>query len=139
MGNSRRLRALADWRSLLARRAISATIHSRGRILQENLDRSFYCPRSSAGRVLFDVILIVVGAILIAVLLQPSFRTIHPPVQTAEKHCPRFVRLSFPLAVMLLAIVIILFVSAGVSVVFAGPPAVIVFIAIKKIAARVPL
>jgi hypothetical protein len=46
--------------------------------------------------------------------------------------CPAFI----PLAVMLLAIVIILFVSAGVSVVFAGPPAVIVFIAIKRIYVR---
>jgi predicted PurR-regulated permease PerM len=41
-----------------------------------------------------------------------------------------------PPAVMLLAIVIILFVFGGVSVVFAGPLAVIVFIAIKKLYVR---
>jgi len=41
-----------------------------------------------------------------------------------------------PPAVMLLAIVIILFVFGGMSVIFAGPLAVIVFIAIKKLYVR---
>ncbi|MFY9835128.1 MAG: AI-2E family transporter [Xanthobacteraceae bacterium] len=41
-----------------------------------------------------------------------------------------------PPAVMLLAIVIILFVFGGVSVIFAGPLAVIIFIAIKKLYVR---
>jgi predicted PurR-regulated permease PerM len=41
-----------------------------------------------------------------------------------------------PPAVMLLAIVIILFVFGGVSVIFAGPIAVIIFIAIKKLYVR---
>jgi predicted PurR-regulated permease PerM len=41
-----------------------------------------------------------------------------------------------PPAVMLLAIVIILFVFGGISVIFAGPIAVIIFIAIKKLYIR---
>jgi predicted PurR-regulated permease PerM len=41
-----------------------------------------------------------------------------------------------PPAVMLLAIVIILFVFGGVSVIFAGPIAVIIFVAIKKLYVR---
>jgi predicted PurR-regulated permease PerM len=41
-----------------------------------------------------------------------------------------------PPAVMLLAIVIILFVFGGVSIIFAGPIAVIIFIAIKKLYVR---
>jgi predicted PurR-regulated permease PerM len=41
-----------------------------------------------------------------------------------------------PPAVMLLAIVIILFVFGGVAVIFAGPLGVIVFIAIKKLYVR---
>jgi predicted PurR-regulated permease PerM len=41
-----------------------------------------------------------------------------------------------PPAVMLLAIVIILFVFGGISVIFAGPIAVIIFIAIKKLYVR---
>ena len=41
-----------------------------------------------------------------------------------------------PPAVMLLAIVIILFVFGGIAVIFAGPLAVIVFIAIEKLYVR---